>query len=54
MPLGHQQNMRGRARPEVAEGKDAVIFVNLAGRYLAGDDAAEEAIHNVSWRHRAG
>ena len=36
--LGHDQNMGGRLRGDVAEGEDQIIFLNDRGRDFAGGD----------------
>lgn len=42
--LRNNQDMRRRLRIDVLEGEDDLIFVDLLGGNLSGDDSAEEAI----------
>jgi len=45
MFLGNDENMGGRLRMNIFEGKDVIVFVNLLGGKLTTDDAAEKAIY---------
>lgn len=43
--IRHDQNVRRRARPDVAKRRDARIAVNDLGGQFARDDALEKSIH---------
>ena len=43
--VGNDQNVRGRARPDVAKSRDELVAINDVGGQLAGDDALEKSVH---------
>ena len=49
--LRHDEDVGGRLRIYIPEGVDLIVFVNLCRRDLAGDDPAEQTIHNISPFH---
>ena len=52
MVLGHDEDVRRRARRDVADREDGVVLVDLRRRDLAGDDPAEQAVGDAVLAHR--
>jgi len=56
MSLGDDEDVRGRFRADVFEGKDVLIVVDFFGGNFAAKDAAEESIgighRGLTWRKR--
>jgi DNA polymerase III subunit delta len=46
--VGNDQNVRGRARPDVAKSRNKLVAINDVGGQLARDDALEKSVHAVT------
>ena len=47
MPFGHHEKVHRRPGMDVVECEDFLVFIDLAGRNLAGNDLAKKAVRIV-------